>query len=80
MRFAVHFAALAVFAVFYVDGACCVVRKIKGTYKPLGQTDALYIDLNVLTKGYLKNGKVTFNSDNNFNVNNKFKKGADFFS
>lgn len=39
-------------------------EKIRGTCKELGQTDTLYIDLNVLTNGTLKNGKITINGKN----------------
>lgn len=41
-------------------------EEIKGTCKPISGKDTLYIDLNVLTQGYLKNGKITLNTDNNF--------------
>ena len=39
-------------------------EKIKGTCKDLSDTDELYIELNVLTDGYLKNGVITLNAEN----------------
>ena len=39
-------------------------EKIKGTCKQIGKEDTLYMELNVLTNGYLENGVITINSDN----------------
>ena len=39
-------------------------EKIKGTCKEIGKEDTLYMELNVLTDGYLENGVITVNSDN----------------
>ena len=39
-------------------------EKIKGTCKQVGKEDILYMELNVLTNGYLENGVITINSDN----------------
>ena len=39
-------------------------EKIKGTCKQVGKEDTLYMELNVLTNGYLENGVITINSDN----------------
>lgn len=39
-------------------------ERIKGTCKEIGTTDTLYIDLNVLSQGSLKNGKITLNGEN----------------
>ena len=39
-------------------------EKIKGTCKQIGKEDTLYMELNVLTNGYLENGIITINSDN----------------
>lgn len=39
-------------------------EKIKGTCKEIGQTDTLYMDINVLTQGSLKNGRITLNAQN----------------
>ena len=39
-------------------------ERIKGTCKQVGKEDTLYMDLNVLTNGYLENGVITINSDN----------------
>ena len=44
-------------------------ERLNGTCKQISDTDNLYIELNVLTKGYLENGVITINSDNNFNWN-----------
>ena len=41
-------------------------ESIRGTCKEIGKQDTLYMELNVLTKGYLKNGKITINRDRNF--------------
>lgn len=41
-------------------------EKIKGTCKEIGEKDTLYINLNVLSQGSLKNGKITLNGVNNF--------------
>ena len=38
--------------------------KVRGTCKEIGKEDTLYMELNVLTDGYLKDGKITINSDN----------------
>ncbi len=40
------------------------VEKVRGTCKEIGGQDTLYMDLNVLTEGYLKDGKITINADN----------------
>ncbi len=39
-------------------------EKIKGTCKKIGAEDTLYMELNVLTNGYLEDGVITINSDN----------------
>lgn len=39
-------------------------EKIKGTCKDLSDSDELYIELNVLTDGYLKDGVITVNAEN----------------
>ncbi len=42
-------------------------EKIRGTCREIGQQDTLYIQLNVLTNGYLKEGAtITLNGDRNF--------------
>ena len=39
-------------------------ESIRGTCKEVGEEDTLYMNLNVLTNGYLKDGKITINSNN----------------
>ncbi len=39
-------------------------EKIAGTCKEIGESDTLYMDINVLTQGYLKNGQITLNAKN----------------
>lgn len=39
-------------------------EKIKGTCRPLGKDDTIYMELNVLTEGYLKDAKITIDSKN----------------
>ncbi len=39
-------------------------EKIKGTCKDLSDSDELYIELNVLTDGYLRDGVITVNAEN----------------
>ncbi|MCI9366646.1 MAG: hypothetical protein HFJ54_09290, partial [Clostridia bacterium] len=39
---------------------------VRGTCKEIGKEDTLYMKLNVLTKGYLKDGKITINGDKNY--------------
>ena len=39
-------------------------EKIKGTCKEIGTEDTLYMELNVLTEGYLENGVITINGNN----------------
>ena len=39
-------------------------EKIKGTCKQIGKEDTLYMELNVLTNGYLENGVITINGNN----------------
>ncbi len=39
-------------------------EELLGTCRNVNDTDKLFIDLNVLTNGYLKNGKITINSTN----------------
>ena len=39
---------------------------VRGTCKEIGKEDTLYMELNVLTKGYLKDGKITINGDKNY--------------
>ena len=39
-------------------------EKIAGTCKKIGEKDTLYMDINVLTQGYLKNGQITLNAKN----------------
>ena len=49
-------------------------EKLLGTCKSLKAKDILYMDLNVLTEGYLKNGLITIQSNNNFNYSMKMVK------
>ena len=39
-------------------------ESIRGTCKPIGQDDTLYMELNVQTAGYLKNTKIDINGEN----------------
>ena len=39
-------------------------EKLDGTSKEIGKKDTLYVELNVLTKGTLKNGVITVNGEN----------------
>ena len=39
-------------------------KKVRGTAKELNDTEELYIELNVLTNGYLENGRITLESGN----------------
>ena len=39
-------------------------ESIRGTCNEIGEESTLYMELNVLTEGYLKDGKITINSDN----------------
>ena len=39
-------------------------ESIRGTCNEIGEEATLYMELNVLTEGYLKDGKITINSDN----------------
>ena len=39
-------------------------EKLRGTCREIGTQDTLYMDLNVLTNGTLKNGKITINGEN----------------
>ena len=39
-------------------------EKLKGTCKSLSQKDELFVEINVLTNGYLKDGVITLNADN----------------
>lgn len=39
-------------------------ERIKGTCKELTENDTLYMELNVLTEGYLQNGRITLNAEN----------------
>ena len=39
-------------------------ESIRGTCKEIGKEDTLYMELNVETAGYLKNGKITINGEN----------------
>ena len=39
-------------------------EKIKGTCKEIGEEDTLYMELNVLSEGYLKDGKITIDGQN----------------
>ena len=41
-------------------------ERVRGTCKKVGEEDTLYLELNVLTKGHLKDGIITLNADNNF--------------
>ena len=41
-----------------------IAEKIKGTCREIGQTDTLYMDINVLANGYLENGKIEIQGDN----------------
>lgn len=45
-------------------------NKLLGTCRKVNSTDVLYINLNVLTNGYLENGKITINGTNfNYSMN-----------
>ena len=45
-------------------------EKLLGTCKNVNSADVLYMDINVLTNGYLKDGKITINSTNfNYSIN-----------
>ena len=39
-------------------------EKIKGTCRELGKQDTMYMEINVLTEGQLKNGKIQINGQN----------------
>ena len=39
-------------------------ESIRGTCREIGESDTLYMNLNVLTNGYLENGVITINSEN----------------
>ena len=52
-------------------------EKIKGTCRPLGQEDTLYMELNVLNEGYLKDAKLKF-INNNFCFQTVLPKDAEF--
>ena len=41
-----------------------VAEGIRGTCNEIGEESTLYMELNVRTEGYLKDGKITINSDN----------------
>ena len=41
-----------------------VAEKLLGSCRELNQTDALFMDLNVLSNGYLKDGKITISATN----------------
>ena len=41
-------------------------ESIRGTSKEIGKEDTLYMELNVLTAGYLKDAKITMSDGNNF--------------
>ena len=49
-------------------------EKLLGTCKDINDKDVLYMDLNILTEGYLKNGLITIQSNNNFNYSMKMVK------
>ena len=47
-----------------------IAEKMLGTCRSLNQKDVLFMDLNVLSNGYLKDGKITINSSNfKYNMN-----------
>ena len=48
-------------------------EKYNGTCNKINETDNLYIDLNVLTNGYLKNGRIEINGTN-FSLSTKIPK------
>lgn len=48
-------------------------EKLLGTCREIDKTDVLYLDLNVLTEGYLKDGKITLNTTNFTNSMNMWK-------
>lgn len=48
-------------------------EKLLGTCREIDSTDTLYLDLNVLTEGYLKDGKITLNTKNFTNRMNMWK-------
>ena len=39
-------------------------ESIRGTCREIGQSDTLYMDINVQSNGYLENGRITINSQN----------------
>lgn len=41
-----------------------IAEGVRGTCKQVGKEDTLYMELNVLTNGYLENGKITIHSEN----------------
>ena len=41
-------------------------EKYDGTIRDMSKPDTLYLDINILSDGTLKNGKVTFSNDSNF--------------
>ncbi len=43
-----------------------IADKVRGTCREVGQSDTLYMELNVLTNGQLKNGKITINNNKNY--------------
>lgn len=49
---------------------------IRGTCKEVGKEDILYMELNVLTKGYLKDGKIEI-KNNNFYFNSAIVKDSE---
>ncbi len=50
-------------------------EKLRGTCREIGETDNIYMELNVLTKGYLKDGVITING-NNFSLSTAIVKDA----
>ncbi len=44
-------------------------ERLNGACNPINALDTLYIDLNVLSEGYLKDGKITLNADKNYEWN-----------
>ena len=41
-----------------------VAESLRGTCREIGKQDSLYMEINVLTEGYLKDGKITINGKN----------------
>ena len=49
-----------------------IADKVRGTCNEIGTSDDLYMELNVLTNGYLKDAKITINSYNGTSEDGNF--------